>query len=179
MIKCEKCEFEIQPKMRFALVKNFCPSCGSTLLSDETSNQITSISRRLQTQEFIISLLDKLGKDGLQSLVYDISLWVKFELDSEQKITQNTSEEIPAQQKPQSKPRVFKPISRASDSVQKKNEEDEEISSDENEDMDYDGDDDMPLVDDDVNEKVKRLKNLYKNNPILGKFKGISRADES
>ena len=51
MISCQKCEFKILPKMRFALVKNFCPSCGGTLLSEADSQEVNGINKRLQSQE--------------------------------------------------------------------------------------------------------------------------------
>ena len=83
MISCQKCEFKILPKMRFALVKNFCPSCGSTLLSDLDSQEINSINKRLQSQDFMISLSEQLNKDLVQNLIYDLSIFIKFDLNKE------------------------------------------------------------------------------------------------
>jgi hypothetical protein len=69
--------------MRFALVKNFCPSCGASLLSDDDASEIAGISKRLQGQEFIISLSATLSKDMIQNLVYDLSIYIKFDLSKE------------------------------------------------------------------------------------------------
>lgn len=83
MISCQKCSFQVPPKMRFALVKNFCPSCGASLLSDDDASEIAGISKRLQGQEFIISLSATLSKDMIQNLVYDLSIYIKFDLSKE------------------------------------------------------------------------------------------------
>lgn len=83
MISCQKCTFQVPPKMRFALVKNFCPSCGASLLSDDDASEIAGISKRLQGQEFIISLAATLSKDMIQNLVYDLSIYIKFDLSKE------------------------------------------------------------------------------------------------
>ena len=83
MISCQKCSFQVPPKMRFALVKNFCPSCGASLLSDDDASEIAGISKRLQGQEFIIALSATLSKDMIQNLVYDLSIYIKFDLSKE------------------------------------------------------------------------------------------------
>ena len=83
MISCQKCSFQVPPKMRFALVKNFCPSCGASLLSDDDASEISGISKRLQGQEFIINLSATLSKDIIQNLVYDMSIYIKFDLNKE------------------------------------------------------------------------------------------------
>ena len=83
MLSCQKCNFKILPKMRFALVKNFCPSCGGTLLSDLDSHEINVINKKLQAQDFMATLSEQLNKDLVQNLIYDLSIFIKFDLKKE------------------------------------------------------------------------------------------------
>lgn len=197
MVSCQKCDFKILPKMRFSLIKNFCPSCGGSLLSELDSQEINSINRKLQSQEFMISLSNQLSKDLIQNLIYDLSIFFKFDLQKEysrQSISDSgqmeshvvdIDESIAASEEKQSDDstakRLFKPISRAGDSPQKNNianfrralERSDDVEEDESDDEDFTSDDE------DVDERVKRLKAAYQNSPTLKRFKGVIRSDES
>jgi hypothetical protein len=197
MISCQKCEFKILPKMRFALVKNFCPSCGSTLLSDADSQEINSINKRLQSQDFMISLSEQLNKDLVQNLIYDLSIFIKFDLNKEI-IKAYSHPETSAQIEPQynevqeeRKKMPLKPVSRADAQGQSRQlsaaknryTEDSEDEDDDFEDSEEDSDDMSDDYEDDdngdgeeIDDRVKRLKKLYDSSPTLGKFKGISRS---
>ena len=199
MVSCQKCDFKILPKMRFSLIKNFCPSCGGSLLSELDSQEINIINKKLQSQEFMISLSNQLSKDLIQNLIYDLSIFFKFDLQKEYikhlpaDVSQSDSTFLNNEQDAGDSPdsaddassvkRVFRPISRAGDNSAKSNIsnlrraiEREEDSEDDSEDDDYDlesGDDE------DVDERVKRLKAAYNSSPTLKKFRGIIRTDES
>lgn len=193
MISCQKCEFKILPKMRFALVKNFCPSCGSSLLSDLDSQEINVINKKLQAQDFMISLSNQLSKELIQNLVYDLSIFFKFDLQKEYYKDRSVSSDIEMAKKEVTEEvdegdnvdelstakRVFKPISRNSDGQTKPIQQfrralDDEESSSEDDDSDLFSEDD----DEDVDERVKRLKKAYQNSPTLKKFRGVMRSDE-
>jgi len=197
MLNCQKCNFKILPKMRFALVKNFCPSCGGTLLSDLDSHEIGIINKKLQSQEFMISLSDQLNKDLVQNLIYDLSIFIKFDLKKEMALSvvdersnneDSTEEELeeespdPEEDRPKIPSKRIARLSAISDrqppqaqmrSLRRMsnsdNEPEDEYSDDE------DGSDDS---DEDVDDRVKRLKQLYKTSPTLRKFSGITRSDD-
>ena len=193
MISCLKCEFKILPKMRFALVKNFCPSCGGTLLSEADSQEVNGINKRLQSQEFMISLSNQLSKDLIQNLIYDLSIFIKFDLQKEQSRTSlelRTQDEInssrPEEEEEDRVKKTLRPISRADSSGQAQSVRSRDIQAfkraiEGDEDLDEDSEDEEngsetdPLEDDD--ERVKRLKKLYASSPTLKRFGGISRSE--
>jgi len=190
MISCQKCEFKILPKMRFALVKNFCPSCGGTLLSESDSHEVNLINKRLQSQEFMISLSNQLSKDLIQNLIYDLSIFIKFDLQKEQstaalemrvddEISSSETEEDPDRTK-----KVFRPISRVESSSQSHSSKNKAIQAfrralegeDDSDEEDFSDEDDSS-DDEDADERVKRLKKVYASSPTLKKFGGISRSE--
>lgn len=197
MVSCQKCDFKILPKMRFSLIKNFCPSCGGSLLSELDSQEINSINRKLQSQEFMISLSNQLSKDLIQNLIYDLSIFFKFDLQKEysrqtvpdlgQTDLNNdnsdaslaTEEEEGNSDESTASKRFFKPISRAGDSSTKNSIANLRRALERREEEDESDDEDFTSDDEDVDERVKRLKAAYQNSPTLKKFKGIIRADES
>lgn len=195
MISCQKCEFKILPKMRFALVKNFCPSCGGTLLSELDSQEINVINKRLQSQEFMISLSNQLSKDLIQNLIYDLSIFIKFDLQKEQS---RASSELSSQEEINSLPTVdmnedrpkknFRPISRSETSGQSQSSNSRDIQAfrrsleedDDHDDENFDDMEDMedqPPDDEDADERVKRLKKVYASSPTLKRFAGITRSE--
>lgn len=193
MISCLKCEFKILPKMRFALVKNFCPSCGGTLLSEADSQEVNGINKRLQSQEFMISLSNQLSKDLIQNLIYDLSIFIKFDLQKEQSRTSlelRTQDEInssrPEEEEEDRVKKTLRPISRADSSGQAQSVRSRDIQAfkraiEGDEDLDEDSEDEEnesetdPSEDDD--ERVKRLKKLYASSPTLKRFGRISRSE--
>lgn len=72
MIQCKECGFAVNEMMRFALMKNICPSCGSGLLSGKDADVISVIQSKLASQRFSGSLTE--------NQVYDISLFFFNEL---------------------------------------------------------------------------------------------------
>lgn len=193
MISCLKCEFKILPKMRFALVKNFCPSCGGTLLSEADSQEVNGINKRLQSQEFIISLSNQLSKDLIQNLIYDLSIFIKFDLQKEQSrasLDLRAQDEINSSRSEEEEEdrvkKTLRPISRTDSSGQSQSVKSRDIQAfkraiEGDEDLDEDSEDEEdgsetdPLENDD--ERVKRLKKLYASSPTLKRFGGISRSE--
>lgn len=198
MISCVKCSFKVNNKMRFSIAKNFCPSCGSNLLSDLDFNEINAINKKLQSQDFIITLSNQLNKDLVQNLVYDLSIFFKFDLDKVYKrevseitiaspsdetdlasIPNEDLETSDDQDEAEEKPKVnHKPIARAQSLSHLRDEVRREmVTSRESDDMDDDLDDmDDEESDEPVDERVARLKRVYETSPTLKKsFKGISR----
>jgi len=175
--------------MRFALVKNFCPSCGGTLLSDLDSQEVNIINRKLQSQEFMISLSNQLNKDLIQNLIYDLSIFIKFDLQKEQSRASaefSSQEEILSSsedEEDEDRPKKnFRPISRAESFGQSRSVQSRDIQAfrkaiggDDSEDMD--DMDDEPSDDEDDDDRVKRLKRVYASSPTLKKFGGISRSE--
>jgi len=180
--------------MRFALVKNFCPSCGGTLLSDLDSHEINVINKKLQAQDFMATLSEQLNKDLVQNLIYDLSIFIKFDLkkemglsilensaedqtdrDSEDQLEESGEEESDDTTKIPSKriARIAAIADRNRPTVSARSLSRMSSYDDESE----DGDDDSEDSDEDVDERVKRLKNLYKTSPTLKKFQGIARTD--
>lgn len=74
MIKCKKCRFGVEQSMKFALMKNMCPSCGAALFSQREQTDINAIQNRVINQEFS----EKLD----ETQVYDISLFIFSEMTS-------------------------------------------------------------------------------------------------
>lgn len=193
MISCQKCEFKILPKMRFALVKNFCPSCGGTLLSEADSQEVNGINKRLQSQEFMISLSNQLSKDLIQNLIYDLSIFIKFDLQKEQSRTslelRSQDEVVSSRSEEEEEDRVKKtlrPISRTDSSGQSQSVKSRDIQAfkralEGDEDLDEDSEDEENESEtdssEDDDERVKRLKKLYASSPTLKRFGGISRSE--
>lgn len=197
MLSCQKCNFKILPKMRFALVKNFCPSCGGTLLSDLDSHEINVINKKLQAQDFMGTLSEQLNKDLVQNLIYDLSIFIKFDLKKEMGLSivdskgadelELKSEDESAESDPEESddtPKIpSRKIARIS-AIADRNPPApparslRRMSSYDDESEDEYGDDSSDDSDEDVDERVKRLKNLYKTSPTLKKFQGIARSDD-
>jgi hypothetical protein len=197
MLNCQKCNFKILPKMRFALVKNFCPSCGGTLLSDLDSHEIGVINKKLQSQEFIVNLSEQLNKDLVQNLIYDLSIFIKFDLKKEMSLApqdsalenpelEETEEDGSEDQEEDERPKMpSKKISRVAGVANRQESPTparslRRMSSYDNEPEDEYGDEDEPSEESDegLDDRVKRLKKLYNTSPTLKKFQGITRSDD-
>jgi hypothetical protein len=203
MLNCQKCNFKILPKMRFALVKNFCPSCGGTLLSDLDSHEIGVINKKLQAQDFIITLSEQLNKDLVQNLVYDLSIFIKFDLKKEMGlsvISAKTDEEIygstdvseeeesteedsgEEDDRPKMPLRRIARVSAIADRNQPATPARSlrRMSYDNEPEDEYSEDESDSSEDSDegLDDRVKRLKKLYNTSPTLKKFQGITRSDD-
>jgi len=74
MIQCSECGFSVNELMKFALMQNSCPSCGSSLFSNRDTNLISMIRQRLSAERFSGKLTEELS--------YDISLFIFNEFKS-------------------------------------------------------------------------------------------------
>lgn len=52
MITCKKCNFKIEVSMRYALMQNVCPSCGSHLFSEDEAKDLKILRDRVRSQSF-------------------------------------------------------------------------------------------------------------------------------
>lgn len=92
-MQCGKCKFVVPTNMRFCLMKNMCPSCGSPLFSESDMNHLSMLQNRVRGGSF--------SRDMDQVQVYDLALFIYNEikvgygrtiLDEEvKKITTNSS----------------------------------------------------------------------------------------
>lgn len=72
MIQCGQCGFPVNETMRYALMQNSCPACGSQLFSNKDSNLITMIQNKLLNESFSASFKEE--------TMYDVSLFLFNEL---------------------------------------------------------------------------------------------------
>jgi hypothetical protein len=175
MMHCNECGFGVNESMRFALMKNLCPSCGSSLFSNRDTNIITLIQNKISAERFSSSFTE--------SQIYDISLFFFNELKGG--IGKQILEDISLSAKPA---RQVIATSEESDYV----EEDDirsEIEKEYAEHLDQ-LDDDGNVLPEDLSNKAERLRKLHQQrvltNPNLGKeapihskrggFKGINRS---
>ena len=202
LISCPKCEFKISQKMRFSLVKNFCPSCGGSLLSDLEAQNISNITKKIQSQDFIISLSNQLSKELVQNLIYDLGIFFKFELEKtyqrdnpdfievkpslDQEPEQDTvslAEASPKEKRP------LRQITRGGEGLRdlqrmsrhqtrELEERESEYEEDDNEDFEDDESDEVGNSSNSIAQKVQRLKQVYNTSPTLKKISAISRIDE-
>jgi hypothetical protein len=73
-MQCGKCSFIVPANMRFCLMKNMCPSCGSTLFTDEDMNHLSMLQNRISSQSFSRAM------DKVQ--IYDLGLFIYNEFKS-------------------------------------------------------------------------------------------------
>jgi len=176
MIQCNGCGFGVSESMRFALMKNICPSCGSGLFSNKDSSVISMIQSRLKSERFSSSLTE--------NQIYDLSLFFFNEIKTgfvKQVFSDYNSKKISSDDDSE----VSHSEEGEADDIRKEIEK--EYSTQINNLLDEDGD----IQTEDVESKASRLKKLYQNtvnsnpslvsdNPIKttrrGGFKGVSRS---
>jgi len=71
-MQCGKCKFSVPSNMRFCLMKNMCPSCGSPLFSESDMNHLSMLQNRINTKGF--------AKEMDQVQVYDLALFIYGEI---------------------------------------------------------------------------------------------------
>jgi len=72
MIQCNECGFSVNDMMKFALMQNTCPSCGSNLFSNRDQNLISSIQGKIASERFASGFTEE--------MLYDTSLFIFNEL---------------------------------------------------------------------------------------------------
>jgi len=165
MIKCPMCEFEVSSKMRHALNKNMCPSCGSPLMGDLHTRRLQNIKQKILEQDFG----QKLDSDTL----FDLSLFILSEFfrskperakikeadDNEDDDLRKIREEVEAEVLPKLEGSEF-------------SEEDSDIDDPDFDESEWDGS--ATVISKEVDLKVQKLKNAYKNSGVLNKNPGFS-----
>lgn len=73
-MQCGKCKFVVPANMRFCLMKNMCPSCGSPLFSDSDMNHLSMLQNRVNGKNF--------ANDMDQVQIYDLALFIFNEIKS-------------------------------------------------------------------------------------------------
>lgn len=164
MINCNNCGFRVGNNMKFALMKNQCPSCGGRLFSEKESNSISQIQNLLHSQHFSSKLNEQ--------LVYDLSLFFHNELHNGigKKILMDLKSEVTT-----SLPEPT--VEKSGDDLKKiRDEVRNSVLAEYSEDDDEDSDLDQPSADEvdlsHLDPKVARLKRLANTNPILKKGAG-------
>jgi hypothetical protein len=71
-MKCLNCKFDVDNSMKFALMKNICPACGSHLFSNEEVGDLTHLRKRINSQKFASELAEE--------VIFDIALFVMSEI---------------------------------------------------------------------------------------------------
>ncbi len=71
-MNCKNCKFVISSNMKFALMKNICPSCGTALFSEVEQNELSVLQSRINKEDFANNM-DK-------SSVYDVALFIFNEI---------------------------------------------------------------------------------------------------
>ncbi len=167
MIKCPMCEFEVSSKMRHALSKNMCPSCGSPLMGDLHTRRLQSIKQKILEQDF--------GQKLDSDILFDLSLFILSEFfrskperskikeddNNEDDDLRKIREEVEAEVLPRLDISEFS----------------EESSESELDDPDFDEsewDGSSTIISKEVDLKVQKLKNAYKNSGVLNKNPGFS-----
>jgi hypothetical protein len=73
-MQCGKCNFIVPANMRFCLMKNMCPSCGSPLFTDSDMTHLSMLQNRISSQAFSKTM------DKVQ--IYDLGLFIYNEIQS-------------------------------------------------------------------------------------------------
>ena len=176
MLACSKCGYEITSKMRYCLIKNFCPSCGNSLLSEENSEKLKQTTSKLKSKEFINSLYSTHDEAFMQLFLHDLSIFICFEMNGEELVpagvdkVSRDSEDVDFKM-PKKVSRTFSNSEGSSNRVTKPkaiSRVRSESEEDDDEDIDVGDDED----DHDQDERVRRLKEVYKKSVVLNKLKG-------
>jgi predicted nucleic acid-binding Zn-ribbon protein len=71
-MQCTKCGFVVPSNLRYALMKNICPSCGSALFTPKELSEINFFQSRIMAQS--------LAKNFDELLVFDLALFILSEV---------------------------------------------------------------------------------------------------
>ena len=152
MITCKKCGFNVNGNLVYSIKNNICPSCGTGLMNNLEIKKTKEILNKLR----INNILQNISNDSL----YILSIFILTEFlldDTEEYVKQNVeSEEYVYQEDEDAEGSETKLRSSIRDEyVEKMSAIDEEI------------------IDEDEDDRVKRLKSLAKASP-MSKRRGIA-----
>lgn len=169
-MQCKKCGFLVPQNLRFAIMKNFCPQCGEKLFTDREINHISLIQNRVLQQKFS-SAMD-------EQTAYDVALFVYNEiiggygriiLDEEIKAILEKRKQAVNNESSTEEDVEFEKIDEDLEKIkaQIREEEAARVALESR----------ASVEDEDLEERVQRLKNLYKRNPIKNKPPVVRRID--
>lgn len=139
MINCKKCNFIVNGNLSFAIKQNFCPSCGSHLLENKELKDISSISNKL----IINNIASKLD-DG-ELFLLSLFIMENFTKNKESVVSEKRSDEDEME--------VIESLEDIRQEIER-----EVLSSSKSED-----------IDEELEDKVERLKKIHKAAPSLDK----------
>ncbi len=142
MISCKKCNFIVNGNLSFAIRQNFCPSCGSSLLDNNELKGISSISNKLIINNIVSKLED--------SEVFLLSLFIMENFTKTESLSEN-SERVMSDENAEFD--VIENIEDVRAEVEK-----EALSTST-----------VADIDEDLDQKIQRLKRVHKSSPTLGK----------
>ena len=93
MITCGKCNFEISEKMKFAIIKNVCPSCGASILEESSSQELEQLSKLIQKKSFVSEL--SVPEEQKVSLSMDMAMFIVFDIKKIFEEMQNGGNPLP------------------------------------------------------------------------------------
>jgi DNA-directed RNA polymerase subunit M/transcription elongation factor TFIIS len=139
MINCKKCNFIVNGNLSFAIRQNFCPSCGSPLLENKDLKEISGISNKL----VINNIASKL--DDSERFLLSLFIMENFMKKEEVVASKETSNEEDVE--------VIESLEDIREEVER-----EALSLS-----------DSQHLDEDLDEKVQRLKKIHQAAPSLNK----------
>lgn len=161
MINCNNCGFRVGNNMKFALMKNQCPSCGGKLFTDKETASISHIQNLLHNQHF--------GSKLTEQLIYDLALFFHNELyhGFGKKILSELRSEASPSEPEEGGDDLKKIREEVRSSVLAEYSEEDDGASEDFEQPSLE-DDDLSHLD----PKVARLKRMANTHPILKKGRG-------
>lgn len=166
-MQCKRCGYVVPQNLKFAIMKNFCPQCGEKLFTEKEMNHISMIQSRVVKQDFSRNMDDE--------IVYDVALFIYNEVTSgygrvllDEEIKRLVSARKETDEEASVEPEVI-PVTKDIEKVkaQIREEEAARVALKSR----------MASADEDVDDKVERLKRLHKANPIKSKNPVVRRIE--
>lgn len=67
-MQCRNCGFVVPQNLKFAIMKNFCPQCGNKIFTEEEMNNISMLQSRISSQRFSSAMTEE--------IIYDVALYI-------------------------------------------------------------------------------------------------------
>jgi len=166
-MQCKRCGYVVPQNLKFAIMKNFCPQCGEKLFTEKEMNHISMIQSRVVKQDFSRNMDDE--------IVYDVALFIYNEVTSgygrvllDEEIKRLVSARKETDEEASVEPEVI-PVTKDIEKVkaQIREEEAARVALKSR----------MASADEDLDDKVERLKRLHKANPIKSKNPVVRRIE--
>jgi predicted nucleic acid-binding Zn-ribbon protein len=166
-MQCKECGYVVPQNLKFAIMKNFCPQCGQKLFTEKEMNHISMIQSRVVKQDF--------SRDMDDEIVYDVALFIYNEVTSgygRVLLDEEIKRLLSAKKESDSDVEVDVediPVAKDLEKVkaQIREEEAARVALESR----------AASADEDVDDRVQRLKRLHKNNPIKSKNPVVRRIE--